>query len=175
MACRRLGDWLHQPSGSGGVSAVQRCPHTIYGCLDGAGDVDEEERDHVGECPTATRQFSAWHCGNALGRLLVARPSLRASLPAEIEAGVWEDCWHVAGVLFETIPHSWDEYRQRAWQFCNASEYHWMVRKGSLASSRNAAIRLSRLIPRCCWPSATPSSCAGGTQRHRQPGRVRAM
>ena len=101
VACRRLEGWLGQLSISGGVSAVERCLDMIYGWLDKAVDVDEEERDHVGECPTATRQFWAWYYGNALGRLLVARPSLRASLLDEIEAGEWDNCWHVAGVLFE--------------------------------------------------------------------------
>ena len=125
VACRRLEGWLGQLSGSGGVSAVERCLDMIYGWLDGAGDVDAEERDHVGECPTATRQFWAWYYGNALGRLLVARPSLRASLLDEIEAGEWDNCWHVAGVLFETIPHSWDEYRERALRFYNASDIEY--------------------------------------------------
>ena len=37
-----------------------------------------------------------------------------------------------------------------------------MVRKGSLASSRSAAIRLTRLIPRRCWPSTTSSNSADG-------------
>ena len=122
VACRRLEGWLNQLSRSGGVSAVERCLDVIYGWLDGARDVDEEERSHVGECPTATRQFWAWYYGNALGRLVVARPSLRASLLDEIEAGAWDDCWHVAGVLFEAAPHSWDEYRERALKFYNASD-----------------------------------------------------
>ena len=74
---------------------------------------------------TATRQFWAWYCGNALGRLLVARPSLRASLLDEIEAGEWENCWHIAGVLFETPPESWGEYRQRALKFYNSSEIEY--------------------------------------------------
>ena len=125
VACRRLEGWLNQLSRSGGVSAVERCLDMIYGWLDGAGDVDEEERDHVGECPTATRQFWAWYYGNALGRLLVARPSLRTSLLDEIEAGEWDNCWHVAGVLFETAPHSWDEYRERALKFYNASDIEY--------------------------------------------------
>ena len=125
VACRRLEGWLNQLSRSGGVSAVERCLDMIYGWLDGARDVDEEERDHVGECPTATRQFWAWYYGNALGRLVVARPSLRASLLDEIEAGAWDDCWHVAGVLFEAAPHSWDEYRERALKFYNASDIEY--------------------------------------------------
>ena len=40
----------------------------------------------------------------------------------EIEAGEWENCWHVAGVLFETPLDSWSEYRQRALKFYNASD-----------------------------------------------------
>ena len=104
---------------------MERCLDMIYGWLDGAGDVDEEERDHVGECPTKTRQFWAWYYGNALGRLLVARSSLRASLLDEIEAGEWDNCWHVAGVLFEAIPHSWDEYRERALKFYNAADIEY--------------------------------------------------
>ena len=131
IAIRRLDGWLNQLSGSGGVSAVERCLDMIYEWLDGAGEVDEEERDHIGECPTATRQFWAWYYGNALGRLLVARPSLRASLLDETEAGEWENCWHVAGVLFEALPESWEEYHQRALKFYNTSdiEYH---RQGSV-------------------------------------------
>ena len=125
VACRRLEGWLSQLSKSGGVSAVQRCLDMIYGWLDGAGDVDEEERNDVGECPTATRQFWAWYYGNALGRLVVARPSLRGSLLDEIEAGEWDNCWHVAGVLFETAPDSWDEYRERALRFYNASDIEY--------------------------------------------------
>ena len=125
VACRRLEGWLNQLSVSGSVSAVERCLDMIYGWLDGAGDVDEEERDHVGECPTATRQFWAWYYGNALGRLLVARPSLRASLLDEVEAGEWDNRWHVAGVLFETAPNSWDEYRTRALKFYNSSDIEY--------------------------------------------------
>ena len=125
VACRRLEGWLNQLSGSGGVSAVERCLDMIYGWLDGARDVDEEERGHVGECPTATRQFWAWYYGHALGRLVVARPSLRASLLDEIEAGEWDDCWHVAGVLFQAASHSWDEYRARALKFYNASDIEY--------------------------------------------------
>ena len=92
---------MAQLSGSGGVSTVERCLDMIYGWLDSADDVDEEERDHIEDCPTATRQFWAWYYGNALGRLLVARTSLRASLLDEIDAGEWENCWHIAGVLLE--------------------------------------------------------------------------
>ena len=125
VACRRLEGWLNQLSEAGGVSAVERCLDMIYRWLDGAHDVDEDERDHVGECPTATRQFWAWYYGNALGHLMVARPSLRASLLDEIEAGGWDNCWHVAGVLFETVPHSWDEYRERALKFYNASDIEY--------------------------------------------------
>ena len=109
VAISRLEGWLAQLSGSGGVSAVERCLDMIYEWLDRAGDVDEEERAHIGDCPTATCQFWAWYYGNALGRLLVARTSLRASLLDEIDAGEWENCWHVAGVLFEIPPDSWDE------------------------------------------------------------------
>ena len=131
VAGRRLNGWLDQLSESGGVSEVERCLDVIYEWMDKASDVDDEERDHIGECPTATRQFWAWYYGNALGRLLVARPSLRASLLDETDAGEWENCWHVAGVLFETLPDSWDEYRQRALKFYNSSdiEYH---RQGSV-------------------------------------------
>ena len=125
VACRLLEGWLNQLSRSGGVSAAERCLDMIYGWLDGAGDIDEEERGNVGECPTATRQFWAWYYGNALGRLLVARPSLRTSLLDEIEAGEWDNCWHVAGVLFETAPHSWDEYRERALKFYNSSDIEY--------------------------------------------------
>ena len=46
---------------------------------------------------------------------------------------------------------------------------------GNLASSRSVAIRLSRLTPRRCWPSTTPSSTAGGVQRRRQAGQFLAM
>ena len=56
---------------------------------------------------------------------MVARPSLRASLLDEIEAGEWDDCWHAAGVLFEAAPHSWDEYRERALKFYNASDIEY--------------------------------------------------
>ena len=125
VACRRLQGWLNQLSRSGSVSTVERCLDMIYGWLDGAGDVDDEERDHVEECSTATRQFWAWYYGNALGRLMVARPSLQASLLDEIEAGEWDNCWHVAGVLFETAPHSWDEYLTRALKFYNASDIEY--------------------------------------------------
>ena len=69
---------------------MERCLDMIYEWLGSAGDVDEEERDHIGDCPTETRQFWAWYYGNALGRLLVARTSLRASLLDEIDAGEWE-------------------------------------------------------------------------------------
>ena len=114
---------------------MERFLDLIYEWLDKAGDVDEEDREHLGDCPTATRQFWAWYYGNVLGRLLVARPSLRASLFDEIDAGEWENCWHIAGVLFETPPESWDEYRQQALKFYNTSdiEYrqqgttHWNV------------------------------------------------
>ena len=125
VACRRLEGWLNQLSLSGGVSAVERCLDMIYRWLDGARDVDEEERENVGECSTATRQFWAWYYGNVLGRLVVARPALRASLLDEIEAGAWDNCWHVAGVLFEATPHSWDEYRERALTFYNASDIEY--------------------------------------------------
>ena len=97
----------------------------IYEWLDAASEVDDKERDHIGECPTTTRQFWAWYYGRALGLLIVARPSLRASLLGEIEAGEWENCWHVAGVLFESLPDSWSKYRQRALKFYNASEIEY--------------------------------------------------
>ncbi|MYC37115.1 MAG: hypothetical protein F4X66_09440 [Chloroflexi bacterium] len=47
------------------------------------------------------------------------------SLLDEIEAGGWEDCWHVAAVLFETTPPSWDQYRQRALKFYNSSDVEY--------------------------------------------------
>ena len=51
---------------------------------------------------------------------------LGVSLLDETEAGEWENCWHLAGVLFETLPESWDAYRQWALKFYNSSdiEYH---------------------------------------------------
>ena len=122
VAVRRLNGWLDQLSGSGGVSEVERFLDVIYEWMNKASDVDKEERDHIGECPTPTRQFWAWYYGNALGRLLIARPSMRASLLDETEAGEWENCWHIAGVLFETLPESWDEYRKRALKFYNSSD-----------------------------------------------------
>ena len=125
VAVRRLDGWLTQLSGSGGVSTVERCLDMIYEWLDSADQVDENERGHIGECPTETRQFWAWYYGNALGRLVVVRPSLRESLLDEIEAGEWENCWHVAGVLFETPPESWSEYRQRALKFYNSSDIEY--------------------------------------------------
>ena len=125
VAVCRLNDWLGQLAESGGVSEVERCLDVIYEWMNKASDVDDDERDHLGECPTTTRQFWAWYYGNALGRLTVSRPSLRDSLLNEIEAGEWENCCHVAGVLFETIPESWDEYRQRALKFYNASEIEY--------------------------------------------------
>ena len=130
VAIRRLEGWLKQLSESGGVSTVERFLDMIYEWLDSAGDVDEEERDHLGDCPRATRQFWAWYYGNALGRLIVARPSLRASLIDEIEAGEWETCWHIAGVLFETPPESWGEYRQCALKFYNGSDIEYRQQGG---------------------------------------------
>ena len=125
VAISRLEGWLAQLSESGGVSAVERFLDMIYEWLGSAGDVDEEERDHIGDCPTATRQFWAWYYGNALGRLLVARTSLLVSLLDEIDAGEWENCWHIAGVLFETPPGSWDEYRRWALRFYNSSDIEY--------------------------------------------------
>ena len=125
VALRRLNVWMDQLTESGGVSEVERCLDTIYEWLDRAGDADGQERDHVGDCPTTTRQFWAWYYGNALGRLVAARPSLRTSLLDEIEAGEWGNCWHVAGVLFETTPPSWDQYRQRALKFYNSSDVEY--------------------------------------------------
>ena len=75
VAVRRLGGWVNQLSGSGSVSTVERCLDKIYEWMESATDVDEEERDRIGECPTITRQFWAWYYGNALGRLIVARTS----------------------------------------------------------------------------------------------------
>ena len=122
VAIRRLDGWLNQLCQSGGVAEVERCLDVIYVWMDAASEVDDQERGHIGHCPTTTRQFWAWYYGNAVGRLLVARPSLRDSLLDEIEAGEWENCWHVAGVLFETPLDSWGEYRQRALKFYNASD-----------------------------------------------------
>ena len=53
--------------------------------------------------------------------------------------------------------------------------YHWTVRKGSLPSSRRAAIRLSRLMPNRCFPSATPPKSTLGTRRFSHTGQVLAM
>ena len=125
VAIRRLDGWLDRLSESAGVAEVERCLDTIYEWLDAASEVDDVERDHIGECPTTTRQFWAWYYGNALGRLLVARPSLRESLLDEIEAGEWENCWHVAGVLFESPPGSWSKYQQRALKFYNSSDIEY--------------------------------------------------
>ena len=125
VAIRRLNGWLNQLSESSGIAEVERCLDTIYEWLDAASEVDDAERDHIGECPTTTRQFWAWYYGNALGGLLVARPSLRESLLDEIEAGEWETCWHIAGVLFETLPDSWTDYRQRALKFYNSSDIEY--------------------------------------------------
>ena len=125
VAVRRLDGWLDQLSVSGGVSQVERCLDMIYEWMDKAGDVDDEERDYIGECPTTTRQFWAWYYGNALGRLLVVRPSLRESLLDEIEAEEWENCWHVAAVLVENPPGSWEHYRERALKFYNTSEIEY--------------------------------------------------
>ena len=125
VAIRRLDGWLNRLSESSGAAEVERCLDTIYEWLDAASEVDDVERDHIGECPTTTRQFWAWYYGNALGRLLVARPSLRESLLDEIEAGEWENCWYIAGVLFETLPDSWADYRQRALKFYNSSDIEY--------------------------------------------------
>ena len=125
VAIRRLDGWLNQLSESSGIAEVERCLDMIYEWMDAASEVDDEERDHIGECSTTTRQFWAWYYGQALGRLMVARPSLRASLFGEIEAGEWENCWHVAGVLFESLPDSWSEYRQRALKFYNSSDIEY--------------------------------------------------
>ena len=125
VAVRRLEGWLDQLSESGGVSAVERFLDLTYGWLDKAGEVDHEERGHIGDCSRMTRQFWAWYYGNALGRLTVARPSLRVSLLDEVENGEWENCWHTAGVLFETPAESWSDYRQRALNFYNASDIEY--------------------------------------------------
>ena len=125
VAIRRLDGWLNQLSESGGVLEVERCLDVIYEWLDTASEVDEEERDQIGDCQTTTRQFWAWYYGNALGRLLVARPSLRESLLDEIEAGEWENCWHVAGVLLEALPDSWREHRQLSLKFYNSSDIEY--------------------------------------------------
>lgn len=122
VAIRRLDGWLNQLCQSGGISEVERCLDMLYAWLEQARDVDEEERDNLEYCSNKTRQYWAWFYGNALGRLLAARPSLHASLLGEIEAGEWERCWHIAGVLFEIPPQSWDEYRRRAVKFYNASD-----------------------------------------------------
>ena len=125
VAVRRLNGWVDQLTESGGVSEVERCLDKTYQWLDRASNADGQERDHVGECPTTTRQFWAWYYGHVLGRLVAARPSLRISLLDEIEAGEWDNCWHVAGVLFEAIPASWDQYRQRALKFYNSSDVEY--------------------------------------------------
>ena len=125
VAIRRLDGWLNRLSESGGIAEVERCLDAIYEWMDAASEVDDEERDQIGECPITTRQFWAWYYGRALGLLIVARPSLRASLLGEIEAGEWENCWHVAGVLFETLPDSWSDYRQRALKFYNSSDIEY--------------------------------------------------
>ena len=125
VAVRRLDGWLDQLSASGGVSQVERCLDMIYEWMDKASDVDDEERDYIGECPTTTRQFWAWYYGNALGRLLVVRPSLRESLLDEIEAEEWDNCWHVAAVLVENPPGTWEHYRERALKFYNTSEIEY--------------------------------------------------
>ena len=125
VAIRRLDGWLNQLCESGGISEVERFLDVIYEWMDAASEVDDEERDHIGECPTTTRQFWAWYYGRSLGLLIVARPSIRASLLGEIDAGEWENCWHVAGVLFESLPDSWSEYRQRALKFYNASDIEY--------------------------------------------------
>ena len=125
VAIRRLDGWLNQLSESAGVAEVERFLDMTYEWMDAASEVDDEERDHIGECPTTTRQFWAWYYGQALGRLVVARPSLRASLLGEIDAGEWENCWHVAGVLFESLPDSWSEYRRRALKFYNSSDIEY--------------------------------------------------
>ena len=75
IAVSRLEGWLNQLSRSGGVSAVERCLDKIYEWMESATDVDEEEREHIEECPATTRQFWAWYYGNVLGRLIVARSS----------------------------------------------------------------------------------------------------
>ena len=125
VAIRRLDGWLNQLCESGRISEVERFLDVIYEWMDAASEVDDEERGHIGECPTTTRQFWAWYYGRALGMLIVARPSLRASLLGEIEAGEWENCWHVAGVLFESLPDSWSKYRQRALKFYNVSDIEY--------------------------------------------------
>ena len=49
-----------------------------------------------------------------------------------------------------------------------------MVLTGSLSSSRNVAIRLIRLTPKRCRPTATPSSANRGTRRRSHVGHVLA-
>ena len=130
VAIRRLEGWLSQLSEVGSIGEVERFFDLIYEWLDKASDVDEEERNHLGDCPTPTRQFWAWYYGNTLGRLLVARPPLRVSLLDEIDAGEWGNCWHIAGVLFETSDESWDEYRQRALKFYHTSDIEYSQQGG---------------------------------------------
>ena len=125
VALRRLEGWLNQLYESAGVAEVERCLDMIYEWMDAASEVDEDERDDISECPTTTRQFWAWYYGRALGRLIVARASLRGSLLGEIEAGEWENCWHVAGILSETIAEPSDDYRKRALKFYNTSDIEY--------------------------------------------------
>ena len=108
-------------------------------CIDGGGDVlltsmvrpahpiprDATNVHGTTDADVRDAPTISWYYGNALGRLLVARPSLRASLLDEIEAGEWDNCWHVAGVLFESDHYSWDEYRERALKFYNASDIEY--------------------------------------------------
>ena len=125
IAVRRLDGWLDQLTESGGAGEVTRCLDTIYEWLYKAGDADEHQRDDLAECPTTTRQFWAWYYGQALGRLIAARPTLRYSLLDEIEAGEWDNCWHVAGVLFEDPQGPSDQYRRRALKFYNSSDVEY--------------------------------------------------
>ena len=66
---------------------------------------------------------------------------------------------------------------------CTVSRYHWMVRKGSLASSRRAAIRLIRQADQVDPQTLLAhhhvllmfSSCAVGVQQRWHCGQVRAI
>ena len=71
----------------------------------------------------------------------------------------------MAATMAPTLRRNWWTVRR----------YHWMLRMGSLPSSRRVAIRLTRLTPKRCFPKAAPSSSAGGRQLRRQRAQTRAM
>ncbi len=72
-----------------------------------------------------SHQYWAWFYGNSLGKLLVQRPGLRQSLLEELEAGEWSEGWPAGGVLFESTPSSWDEYRQRALKLYSVTDMEY--------------------------------------------------